>query len=182
MKPAELKREFVKLRAAGNSYSKICEQLRIAKGTCTKWEQEFAAEIDELRRAEIAELYESYGMAKTARIKNLGDTLAKIDEAISKADFSEVDPARLLDFKLRYTEALKGEYVANAQPLDAKNVNAQTILAAITDLLNRSRAGDITAEQARREGDILASLLKAFDATELQRKLDELTTIVGGRN
>lgn len=50
-------------------------------------------------------------MTKEARIKKLGDTLEKIEDAIAKADFSTVDPAKLLDFKLKYTEALKGEYI-----------------------------------------------------------------------
>ena len=111
MKPTELKQEYIRLRAEGKSYSFIAEQLHISKSTCTKWERDLAAEIDELKRAELAELYESYNMTKQARIRKLGDTLGKINEALEQADFSEVDPAKLLDFKLKYTEALKGEYV-----------------------------------------------------------------------
>ena len=49
MKPAELKKEYVRLRAEGKSYSLICEQLHISKSTCTNWEKALAAEIDEYR-------------------------------------------------------------------------------------------------------------------------------------
>ena len=45
MKPAELKKEYVRLRAEGQSYSSICEQLHISKSTCTKWEKALAAQI-----------------------------------------------------------------------------------------------------------------------------------------
>lgn len=82
MKPAELKKEYVRLRAEGQSYSSICEQLHISKSTCTKWEKALAAQIDELKRAELAELCESYSMTKEARIRRLGDTLEKINAAL----------------------------------------------------------------------------------------------------
>lgn len=181
MKPNELKQEFIKLRAGGKSYSQIAEELHISKSTCTKWERDFAAEINDLKRAELAELHESYGMAKEARIRALGGTLAKINEAIDKADFSEVDPAKLLDYKLRYMEALKGEYVGALAAVDPKDVTAEDILSAFADVLNRSRAGDITQEQAQRESALLANLLKAYETTKIKTKLEELEAIVGGR-
>ena len=102
MKPQELKQEYIKLRIEGKSYSFISEQLHISKSTCAKWEQNLFAEIDELKRAKLEELYESYSMTKQACIKKLGDTLEKINEALAKADFSTVDPTKLLDFKLKY--------------------------------------------------------------------------------
>lgn len=181
MKPTELKQEYIRLRAEGNSYSNIAEQLHISKSTCTKWERELAAEIDELKRAELAELYESYSMTKQARIRKLGDTLDKINEALEQADFSEVDPAKLLDFKLKYTEALKGEYVGQKQNVDPQNVKAGDIVYAIADLLNRTRAGDITTEQAQRESLILANLLRAYDMAEVKSKIDSLEAVIGSR-
>lgn len=181
MKPAELKREYVRLRAEGKSYSVIAEQLHISKGTCTKWEKELKAQIDELKRAELAELCESYGMTKEARIRRLGDTLEKIEDAIAKADFATVDPAKLLDFKLKYTEALKGEYVGTKPAIELDSVDGKSIVAALGDLLNRVRAGEVTTEQAQKESGILAQLLKAYDTVEVKAKLDELEAILGGR-
>ena len=181
MKPAELKKEYIRLRAEGKSYSVIAEQLHISKSTCTKWEKDLAEQIDELKRAELTELCESYGMTKEARIKKLGDTLEKINEALAKTDFSTVDPAKLLDFKLKYTEALKGEYVGQKKAIEPESLEARDIVEALADLLNRTRAGDITTDQAQRESLILSNLLKAYDTTEVKAKLDELEAIVGGR-
>lgn len=182
MKPTELKQQYIQLRAEGKSYSFIAEQLHISKSTCTKWEREFAREIDELKRAELAELYESYSMTKQARIRKLGSTLDKINEALEKVDFSEVDPVRLMDYKLKYMEALKGEYVDTQPAIETKSIEARSILEALTDLLNRTRQGDITGEQAQRESMVLSNLLKAYDSTELKEKLDKLEAIVGGRS
>ena len=181
MKPIELKQEYIRLRAEGKSYSYIADQLHISKSTCTKWERDLAAEIDELKRAELAELYESYSITKKASKKRLGDTLEKINTALEQADFSEVDPAKLLDFKLKYTEALKGEYVGQKKAIEPESIEAKDIVEAFADLLDRTRAGDITADQAQRESLILSNLLKAYDTTEIKAKLDKLEAIVGGR-
>lgn len=182
MKPTEIKQEFIRMRAEGKSYSFIAKELHISKSTCTKWERDLAAEIDELKKAELSELYESYSMTKEARIRKLGDTLGRINEALERADFSKVDPAKLLDYKLKYTEALKGEYIGMKPAIDPESVEAKDILGAFTDLLNRTRRGDITAEQAQRESLILSNLLKAYDTTEVKAKLDGLEAIIGGRH
>ena len=181
MKPAELKKEYVRLRAEGKSYSFICEQLHISKSTCTKWERELASQIDELKRAELAELCESYSMTKEARIRRLGDTLEKINAALEQADFTAVDPAKLLDFKLKYMEALKGEYIGTKPALQIESIDAKQIVAALGDLLNRVRAGEVTTEQAQKESGILTQLLKAYETVEVKAKLDKLEAIVGGR-
>ena len=181
MKPAELKKDYVQLRAEGKSYSVIAEQLHISKSTCTAWEKELADQINELKRAELEELCESYGMTKEARIKKLGDTLEKINEALEKTDFNTVDPAKLLDFKLKYTEALKGEYVGTKPALRIDSIEARDIVAALGDLLNRVRAGEVSTEQAQKESLILSHLLKAYDIVEVKSKLDRLEAIVGGR-
>ena len=180
MKPTELKQDFIRLRAEGRSYSYIAERLHISKSTCVKWEQDFASEIDELKRAELTELYESYHMSKQARIRELGEVLNKIDRAIESADFTTVDPAKLLDFKLKYTEALKGEHMGT-KAVDPTNVQAKDIVEALADLLNRTRAGDITTEQAQRESLILSNLLRAYDTAEVKVQVNMLEAIVGSR-
>lgn len=182
MKPAELKKEYIRLRAEGKSYSAIAEQLHISKATCTKWERELKEQIDELKRAELAELCESYGISKEARIRRLGDTLEKINEAVDKADFSAVDPAKLLDFKLKYTEALKGEYIGTQPAVDLDALDAKSIVTALGDLLNRVRTGEVPTEQAQKESAVLSQLLKAYETAEIKTKIDELEAIVGGRN
>lgn len=181
MKPQELKEEFIRLRAEGNSYSTIAQQLHISKSTCVAWERQLADNIDDLKRARLEELYESYGMMKEARIKALGDTLEKINAAIETADFSEVDPSKLLDFKLKYMDAMKNERVTMRETsLKADDVTAQGIMTAAADLLNRVRDGEITSEQAQRESAVLANLLKSYEQLDIKNQLDALGALIGG--
>ena len=181
-KPNELKREFVRLRAEGLSYSAIADQLHIAKSTCQAWNTELASEIEQQTRAELQELYESYGMARAARIKKLGGTLSKIDQAVAATDFSEVDASTLMNYQLKYMGALKEEGSGIAQePIVVKSVSPTGILNALNDLLARVRAGEITPEQAQRESGILSTMLKALEVTEVKDKLTELSQIIGSR-
>ena len=59
MKPIELKNRFIEMRAEGQSYSDIAQQLHISKSTCTTWERELEAEIAQLKKEELNALYES---------------------------------------------------------------------------------------------------------------------------
>ena len=182
MKPQKQKTEFIMLRAEGKSYSAIAEQLHISKSTCTAWERELKDNIAELKQEQLEELYNSYFMTKEARIRKLGDTLANINTALEGVDLSTVAPEKLLDYKLKYTEALKEEYTGNTQVYRfCDEVRPQDIVAALRDLLNRVRAGDITPEQANRESSVIVNLLRAYDVVEVKAKLDTLEAIMGGR-
>lgn len=178
MKPQEMKRAFVEMRAEGKSYSAIAAELHISKSTCSKWEKELESQIADLKRESLTALYDSYHMTKEARIRKLGDTLSNIDTALAKADLSEVPAEKLLDYKLKYEEALRKEYTPAGKPI-GKDINQHTILTAMGDLLDRVRAGEVTPEQATRESTVLANLLKAYDTVEVKAKLEELEAIVG---
>lgn len=182
MKPAEQKTEFIRLRAEGKSYSVISDTLHISKSTCTAWERELKNAIAELKQEQLNELYSSYYMTKEARIKKLGDTLDSINTALEGADLSQIPPEKLLDFKLKYTEALKEEYTGTDAPFKfSEKIEPKEIVKALGDLLERIRAGEITTEQAQRESTVIANLLKAYDTVEVKAKLDELEAIIGGR-
>lgn len=182
MKPQETKTEYVRLRAEGRSYSYIADKLNISKSTCSSWEQELSGAVSELRQEQLNELYTSYAMTKEARIKKLGETLENINTALDNADLSTIPPEKLLDFKLKYTEALKGEYTGTATPYQfSKSLDPSEIVHALGDLLSRVRAGEVTAEQANRESTVISNLLKAYDTVEVKTKLDALEAIIGGR-
>lgn len=182
MKPAETKTEFIRLRAEGRSYGYISDRLHVSKTTCTTWERDLARQIDDLKKAQLAELCESYGAAKEGRIKRLGETLEKINAALEQTDFTEVDPAKLLDFKLKYMEALKEEYAVTRPTVKMESADAKGVLSALADLLDRVRRGDATAEQAQKESQILAQFLKAYETSEVKAKLDALESILTGRS
>ena len=183
MKPQETKTEFIRLRAEGRSYSYIADTLHISKSTCSSWEKELQDAIAELKQEQLNELYNSYAMTKEARVKKLGETLNRINEALEAVDLSEIPAEKLLDFKLKYTEALKGEYTGGgkAYQLNSSNIEAKDIVQAYGDLLARVQAGEISTEQASRESAVLANLLKAYDLVEVKAKLDALEAIIGGR-
>ena len=182
MKPAETKAEFIKLRAEGKSYSFIGEKLSISKDTCHRWEQELSEAIADLKREQMEELYTAYKMTKEARIKRLGDTLESIDTALAQVDLRTVPPEKLLDFKLKYTEALRGEYTGSQSVLKlGDSTDASIIVKALSDLLERVRSGDVTTEQAQKESAVLAQLIKAYDMVELKAKLETLEGILESR-
>ena len=73
-KPHEVKTQFIQLRAEGQSYSKIAKELNISKSTCTAWERELQAQIQELKANSYRNYTRSYYMTKEARVKRLGNT------------------------------------------------------------------------------------------------------------
>lgn len=182
MKPQETKAKFIQLRAERKSYGYIAKELGISKSTCTEWEREFKEQIAELSAAQLDTLYTSYSMTAEARIKNLGDTLANIDEALEQVDFSEMKPKELLDMKLKYTEALKNEYIGTGSGFAfSGKMEATEIVRALEDLLTRVQTGETSAEQANKEMSVLQNLLKAYELVEVKAKLEALEAILGGR-
>ena len=179
MKPQELKQKFIRLRAEGRSYSYIAQELHISKSTCTKWEQALGADIAQLKKEQLNTLYEEYSMKKEGRIRQLGDTLARIEDALQATDLAEVPPEKLLDLKLKYRKALQKEYIATDPAFKLKDsLDPSDIVKALGDLLARVRAGEVSNEQANRESVILSNLLRAYEQVEIKAKLDELEAIV----
>lgn len=176
------KEAFIKLRAEGKSYRQITLELGIAKATCSNWEKEYKNRIQELKADRMQELYNAYYMTKEARIKKIGDTLNKINTALDEADLSQIAPEKLLDYKLKYTEALKNEYIGTEYKALQENFDAKDILNNIGDLLNRLKNGTVTPEQATKEGYLITHLLKAYENVELTEKIKLLENVIGGRN
>lgn len=182
MEPQEKKNEFIRMRAARLSYRVIAAKLGISKSTCCKWEQELDSAITEMKQEQLNDLYAAYAMTKAARIRKLGETLKNVDAALDKADLSEVAPEKLLDYKLKYTAALKEEYAGTVTPYRlSERRDPKELVIALEDLLNRVRAGEVTTEQAAKESAVIGSILKAYETTELKDKLETLEAIVGGR-
>ena len=183
MKPNDQKNEFIRLRAEGKSYTAIGKELSISKATCTAWERELTAEIAEKKKEQLEEMYQAYYMTREARITKLGQALESIEDALSKADLTQVSPEKLLDYKLKYMEALKQEFIDTtpAIPLE-DSFNPRDIIVVLADLLKRIRNREINLDQASRETMVITNILKAYETVELKAKLEALEDLVGGRN
>jgi len=183
VKPNDQKNEFIRLRAEGKSYTAIGKELSISKATCTAWDRELKAEIAEKKKEQLEEMYQAYYMTREARITKLGKALKSIEDALSKADLTQVSPEKLLDYKLKYMEALKQEFIDTtpAIPLD-DTFNPRDIIVVMADLLKRIRNKETNLDQASREIMVITNILKAYEAVELKAKLEALEDLVGGRN
>lgn len=123
----EEKLRFIELRAKGFPYRQITKELKVSKGTLTAWNEEFKEQIAELKTEQLEELYHSYFMVKEARIKQLGETLKEINTALESKTLSELPADKLLDYKLKYVEALKTEFIELHETKTRPKLNAETI-------------------------------------------------------
>lgn len=154
MKTTDKKQDFIRLRAEGKSYAAIAKELSISKSTCTAWAKDMGAQVEELRRERLRELYTVYGMAKEERIRQIGGALQKVKDALEEVDLREVAGDKLLKLQLEYTAALKAEYSEVEAP-KLEDGSTTSILTAYADLLHRVQSGSVTDAQAKTEMAII---------------------------
>ena len=181
MKPLEDRENFIKLRAEGKSYRQIAKELGIATETCRQWEIEYKDRIVKLKTDRLEELSNSYFMTKETRIQTLGESLKEINKALENVDLSTVAPEKLLDYKLKYVEALKNDFIDTTQETLKEDFTAKDILNYIKNLLTGLNAGAITSKQASKQCMIINQLLKAYENTELADKIKMLEGIMGSK-
>ena len=160
MKQQEHKTEFIRLRAEGRSLRAISAELGVSKSTLSEWDKALSAEIAQLRRENLEELYTAYGMAKEARIRRLGETLSRIDSALDAVDLSALPPEKLLLYKLKYQEALREEYTAPAADISGE---AENTLEALKGLYRRTASGEISTERAKTEAALIDKVVGGYD-------------------
>lgn len=167
--------EFIKLRARGLSLRQCGEALGTNKDTCNKWDKELKVQVAKHKAERLQDVYTEYGMYKEARIRALGTALNNIDTELSSRDLSDVPTDKLLDYKLKYTTALSEEYVPiSSQTDEGQILDTKTIIDRLDSLYKRVRDGETTKEQAQTELVVLTGILRAYDSTELEDKVDKL--------
>lgn len=177
MRPIEDKEKFIIGRAEGKSFTVLNKELGLAVATCSQWEKEFKTKINELKNLRLNDLYREYGMYRADRIKCLGKMLKRIDHSLDKVDIDDLPPEKLLDFKLKYTQALKNEYI-DLQPEDdlKSNFSVEDILSCFVSLFNKIQHDTISVEQAKLEKNTLEAVLKSYETTILSDKINALET------
>ena len=177
----ELKQQFVDLRSRGHSYEKIAGRLHVAKGTLTTWSKELSSEIAEAKGLQREALLESLRLHKEGRLKQIAGVLRKLENELKKRDFSDLPTWRLAELVLKYNESLKDEITENHETEIEPDLNAEGVLNQMVRLFSDLRAGRITKEQAYKEGAVLSGILKAYETTVLEQKVDALQAAIGGR-
>lgn len=177
----EKKLKFVELRAKGLSYRQIEQDLHIGRSACGEWNEELKEEIVKRKAEYLEELYHNYYMLREARIVKLGEIFKKLDAELANRDITDLSTKELLDYYLKYLSELKEEYIDLKNTKSRLKSDSQDILREFSDLLNRVRAGDITKDQAVKENYVLANLLKAYEILIVEKKIDSIKSIIGGR-
>jgi len=111
VKDQRTKESFVELRAKGLSYDKIAVELKVSRQTLITWSKELTTEIGNLRAIETDALYEKCFVGARERISLLAGQLEKVRDELMKRDLSTVPTEKLLDAMLKYSSALRDEYV-----------------------------------------------------------------------
>jgi hypothetical protein len=108
---AELKAEFVRLRAKGLPYAKIAKRLGMARSTLANWNAELEAEIASARAMELEALQEEFFLLKEGRIRLLGEQVQRLRRELASRTLADVTTDRLMQLVLQYHAALKEEFV-----------------------------------------------------------------------
>ena len=108
---AELKAEFIQLRAKGLPYVRIAERLGVAKSTLANWNFELEAEIASARAMELEALQAEFFLLKEGRIMLLGEQLQRLRGELASRDLTDLSTDKIFELLLRYHVALKEEFV-----------------------------------------------------------------------
>jgi len=174
----DTKSEFIRLRASGLSLRACAKELGVNKDTCLKWSKDLKSDIAEHKAERLRDIYSEYGLYKEARISALGEALKNIDKELASRDLSDVSTDKLLDYKLKYTTALGEEYIPLAQTDLGHNLDAREVLRRLDDLYERVRAGETSKDQAQTELTVLAGMLRSYETTELESKVEKLRSAI----
>jgi hypothetical protein len=166
---------FIELRASGQSLRAIANTLHTSKSTLSLWETELRVKIAQHKAERLRDLYDQYGLVKEARIQALGTALQNIDGELGKRDLTDVPTDKLLDYKLRYTSALTEEYIAlDTRDNTGQELDTSEIMRRLDDLYQRVRNGETSKEQASGELIVLTGLMRAYEVTELEERVNKL--------
>lgn len=99
-KSAELKEQFVTLRAEGWSYNRIAQELQVAKPTLLAWGKELAHQVSEAQFLRYEAIVEQFGLLKEQRLRTFGSLLQRLAKELEQRDLTEVPTDRLVKMLL----------------------------------------------------------------------------------
>ena len=117
---AELKAEFVQLRAKGLPYVRIAERLGVAKSTLANWNAELEAEIASARAMELEALQAEFFVLKEGRITLLGEQLQRLRGELASRDLTEVPTEQAAGVAAQVPGGFEGGVCGGAPPLGSR--------------------------------------------------------------
>jgi len=82
-------KEFITLRANGETFDSIAQKLNKAKSTLIAWSKLYETDINDMVFLSMQQLKEEYKHTQRQKYKQLLEHLAKVDKAISSMDLSK---------------------------------------------------------------------------------------------
>jgi len=82
-------KEFITLRANGETFDSIAKKLNKAKSTLIQWSKIYEIDINDMVFLSMQQLKEEYKHTQRQKYKQLLEHLAKVDKAISSIDLSK---------------------------------------------------------------------------------------------
>ena len=102
MENIETKQQFVSLRAKGNSFQKIADELGVSKQTLISWSHALQSDIHNLRSLEYDNLLFQYQLNRENQIKIFSELIHKVTTELDSRNLAELttDKVILLYFKI----------------------------------------------------------------------------------
>lgn len=181
MASEEQKQKFIELRAQGLSYGTIAKEIHVAKSTLTSWAKELSSEITRRKDTEREALFETFRLNKESRIRQLGGILQRFEDELATRDLSDISTGKLADLILKYSDVLQDEVQEIKETEIGPNMNAEDIFEEFRRLLVELQSGRISRADAHKDALVLAGLLRAYETTSLEQKLDAIKAATEGK-
>ena len=84
--------------------------MNVSKPTLIKWGKILKKQIDELKMAELEDIYEEMHIGKKKRIEMLAKMLGAVNAELASRDLSVVPAGKLFDIIMKLMELVKSEF------------------------------------------------------------------------
>jgi transposase len=99
-------RDFIELRAKGNSFDRIAKKIGVSKGTLIDWSKQLSIDLGNQISLEADATLEKYQISKIHQLELYGIQLNKIRMELEKRDLSDIATPKLVEMQLKLMEAV----------------------------------------------------------------------------
>lgn len=105
----QTKLQIITLRAQGNSYAKIAEEVKVSKQTAIDIARAERDQIDTLQATEMEALFEAHQINLKGRLEQLSTLQRRLLEELKKRDLSDLPTKDLINLYLSTSKSIKEE-------------------------------------------------------------------------